>query len=1223
MRRAIHLQPVLATVVFALALVPRADAQSQLAIGRLSTTPRLLDHGEAYDIQVRFTTTAPAMAGVHFGTDASCADGSEQTEVKARNHRFDIRAVPAGEKRFVRVSARTPDGEETSSEPVAIEPPPPFPEGSQTALRIPLTVVETEGLNRTEPVTFAIPLPPGALGSPWTARLESGAPIQITTRPLVRWPDRTIKWLLVNATVTVGAAQTRKLELIVDPKISPSFLSTFGSMITQSDEKITVETGLARLLVDRATGAGGIYQLDLEEGYQLLSTLPVSRLVATDGSVYTGKVERVCIEEDNSPRTIIAVSGHHRNAQGEPFFGFTLRYICHHSDPYITIEHVIEHDMARPDDKYGDEMRSFAALDLVFEPAQQGERAQVSVLGDAPVEIADGQRLFQHSDGKFVLDGKEGGRCAGLITDGRLAVAVADFWQQWPKGLGVSEGKVEVGLFPAITPRNRYAKLPNEDIHYFYIRDGHYTFRAGFEKRHRLLLGPTPAAGVDTMLARVNAPLLVTAHPTWYAATGALFDIAANDSAKSALYDQALDKAVDGYFQTREDNHWYGLMNYGDTVGGRAHSWKNIEYDAAHGFLTQYVRTGDRRFFLAGEQAARHNADIDVVHYAAGQRAGPGVKREVGQAWVHCMGHTGGYYPPDHLGMGLYAQGYAENRGHMWNQGNLTYYLLTGDRQVQRSAMQVADWVAGSNTTNFSYGNARVPGWMGIIAMSTYFATYDDYYLNAMRLMYEEVQARADAKHGLWIHTLSGGHCRCEEKHVGEAGFMAGVLMTALKYFYLATRDEEVAQRIVAIANYLVDVQWRPEDGAFRYTSCPNTHTSPILNLIILNGLSFAANHSDDERLMRVAWYALANGLVALKAGPAGAGGGLLELAMCSTPLAIAEISRFPPRVTDQLPPLEKFVNAKYSPAARPYPSLVPNPSFEEDIQGWTVRPSLELSRSTAVAHSGRASAMASGNIEGQNEYFVTRYACGPPWETTWLERGKAYRLQLWLRVDRLAENAPPPRPRVSMRSRGQTRDTFYTTPYDTSRMGTWQMLQTDFTVPDYYDALYLAVSTDSKAAQQNVLMYLDDVAIVPTETPRRDTYEYAACSASDATLTGELELRLDPVHTQWRGVTSTQGRPGAATFAVDITRAETFRLLVRAKAPTADARLELSVDSKHVGTLQLQKSDSYQWHAVTAPDGQATQLRLGGGQHAVTITFLPDQQALVQKVCLVSELTP
>ena len=88
------------------------------------------------------------------------------------------------------------------------------------------------------------------------------------------------------------------------------------------------------------------------------------------------------------------------------------------------------------------------------------------------------------------------------------------------------------------------------------------------------------------------------------------------------------------------------------------------------------------------------------------------------------------------------------------------------------------------------------------------------------------------------------------------------------------------------------------------------------------------------------------------------------------------------------------------------------------------------------------------------------------------------------------------------MRSRGVSGQGFYTNRYDPARPGTWQLLQTDFTVPDNYDALYIAVSTYSKVEQKEVLMYMDDVTIVPVEAPQRTTYVYPAAAAVEAELT-------------------------------------------------------------------------------------------------------------------------
>ena len=206
---------------------------------------------------------------------------------------------------------------------------------------------------------------------------------------------------------------------------------------------------------------------------------------------------------------------------------------------------------------------------------------------------------------------------------GGLTVAVRDFWQNWPKAFAVEDGALAVGLYPAIPPSDRYAERPNEQVLYYYLRDGSYTFRSGFEKRHELLIGPAGAAAPEQLLARMNEPLLVTAPPEWYIGSGAVHQIAEVEGAEFPAYDETLSECVDNHVEIRERDRYYGLMNFGDWWGERGNNWGNIEYDLQHACLAQYFRTGDRRFFALAEEAARHNADVDIVHSAAGQVAGP------------------------------------------------------------------------------------------------------------------------------------------------------------------------------------------------------------------------------------------------------------------------------------------------------------------------------------------------------------------------------------------------------------------------------------------------------------------------------------------------------------------------------------------------------------------------------------------------------------------------
>ncbi len=1182
-----------------------ALAQDGLRIDDLSAKPRLHEDGQAYTIEVRFTTPIPAVASADFGEDASCPIALGAEAEPFRNHRFDIPDVPADQARFVRVSV-VADGQEVASDVIEVAPPEPFPRGNVERVEIPLTVTDTAGIARDEPVVFGIPLPQGALGNPSLVRLEDGRPsMPVSTRALVRWPDGTIKWLLIHSRVRLQPNETKTLTLALGTNVQPIASDRLG-LVRQSGDTIEIDTGAVHLAIERSTGEGTLTGSDGE-----LCPLPVSRLTAVDGTVYVGRAESVTVEEESFHRAVILVEGHHVNAAGEPYFGFALRYYLHVGDPFVRVDHILRHDVVSADMGYGDEMKSFAALDLVF--PVDGDEATLALEDGRTATISAGERLFQHFDDAYELGDRSGGRAPGLATMGALTVAVRDFWQNWPKSLAREDGALVVGLYPRITPSDRYTNRPDEHILYYYLRDGNYAFRAGLEKRHELLIGPSDAAAPEQVMARVNQPLVVSAPVEWYTSSGALGNIVGVPGREFTAYDEQLSELLDAHLRLREREHWYGLMNFGDWWGERGNNWGNIEYDMQHSLFTQYFRTADPRFFYAGETSARHNADIDVVHYAAGQQAGPGGPRRVGQAWVHCMGHTGGYYPYDYMNMSIYAQGYCENRGHMWNQGNLEYWLLTGDEQVHRSAMQLADWVAGPNITDFAYGNARVPGWMGIIAMSTYFATYDDYYLNAMRMIYREVQNRADPDAGLWVHELGGGHCGCDPHHYGEAGFMAGVLMTALKYYYEATGDPEIAERIVKIANFCVNTMYEPQEHGFRYTSCPNTSCSSSAAMIMGNGLAFAANYSRDRRLMEITRDQFVRGFVAFSGS---SGGKSIGYSTCAAPMAIYEISKFPGPTLDEM--VAEMMEAAHDPARRPLPGIVPNPDFEEGLGGWTVRPGLSLAHTQEVVHSGTGAAMATGEIANQNEYFVTRYSCGPPWEIMSLQPGESYRVQLWLRVDEIGEDAPAPSARVSVRSNGVTQQSFQTNAYDLAQSGTWQLLQGEFTVPDGTDAAYIAVNTGTKDPQ-TVRMYLDDVSIVSADTPARETYLYPSAVADNARPAGGVTLTPEGILDGWDVLASEGGAAGSAELALDVAAADTYRLMLRVKSPDAAGSVSVALDGGPAWEVPVAQDARWAWVTVQDGDGDA-EFALDAGEHTITVVWPEGSAVMLQKVALSNE---
>ncbi len=175
-------------ILAALVIASWACAQEDLRIYQISTKPVMQEAGRAWDIQVRFLTSEPAVVTMDHGDADTCpitvgptVYWDVKTDEPLRNHRFDITDL------------------EAVTEVIEVQPPAKFPRGNVERQVISLTVAETEGVKRDEPVTFGIPLPEGAIGRTSMATLtDGGTPIPIATRALLRWPDGSIKWLLVS-----------------------------------------------------------------------------------------------------------------------------------------------------------------------------------------------------------------------------------------------------------------------------------------------------------------------------------------------------------------------------------------------------------------------------------------------------------------------------------------------------------------------------------------------------------------------------------------------------------------------------------------------------------------------------------------------------------------------------------------------------------------------------------------------------------------------------------------------------------------------------------------------------------------------------------------------------------------------------------------------------------------------------------------------------------------
>ena len=223
------------------------------------------------------------------------------------------------------------------------------------------------------------------------------------------------------------------------------------------------------------------------------------------------------------------------------------------------------------------------------------------------------------------------------------------------------------------------------------------------------------------MCAEFQPPLLATAPPHWYRGSKVFYDVAPRDVTKFKLYEEAIDNNLDAYAERREQQHDFGMLNYGDWYGERGTNWGNIEYDTQHAFFLEYIRSGNSVAFFLGEAAELHNRDIDTVQ-ASDDR------QQVGAVYIHQMCHVGEYYDrPVPGSRGFPRGGYTVIHG--WTERHFDHYFLTGDRRSFDTRRAVADFFTRKELGRpYDFSSTRTPGWYLIMLAATYAATDDPYY---------------------------------------------------------------------------------------------------------------------------------------------------------------------------------------------------------------------------------------------------------------------------------------------------------------------------------------------------------------------------------------------------------------------------------------------------------------------------------------------------------------
>jgi len=650
---------------------------------------------------------------------------------------------------------------------------------ASSPLAVPLVVQETAGVERHAwPASASVPLPRGRVRTPealWIGADERH-PARMQARALERWPDGSVRWLLVDflADVPAGEHVTYTLRDGKAPRAVPGTLLRLqqgrdGARVLDAGAlRVTIPARGTALLTDVIAG-----------GARLAGPIALPDLVIDGVKGGPPLRERLAVETEGPVRSEVLVTG--RYPQG---IAWEVRVAAFAGQRYLRLRHTIT-NLADP---------HYASVrSLALAVPGRFERAEVGIDGgDRAIPALDGRphELFHDDATPAVLDGKSAGRHAdgwARASGGGVAVTVAapSFWKEYPKAIRIGGERVVVDLFAG---ENSPVQLGT-----------------GAAKTHEVWIAVAPEDGASApgdLAAALGAPLVAVPPASWTVASGALPQALDPGAPGAREFLTRLGAAYTRYRDGARTERWddgppvpcaervaehprvglYGVFNWGDWqfpgYRDRARGcdgWGNLEYDLPQVLGLAWAATGSETFFQGLVPAARHYRDVDIIHHA------PGHPEWVGLNHPHKALHF------------AFESAETVDLGHTWTEGLVTFYRLTGEVRALEAARGIADALVGRESRA---RNPRQFGWPMIALGAVYDATGERRYLDAAK-------AYADAATTAFRPTPAAGDWKM------------GILADGLAVVHAASGDARLRRWLVAYADTLVGGGDRWEDPRY------------------------------------------------------------------------------------------------------------------------------------------------------------------------------------------------------------------------------------------------------------------------------------------------------------------------------------------------------------------------------------------------------------------------
>lgn len=664
------------------------------------------------------------------------------------------------------------------------------------------------------PVNYGVPLAAGMLkdADRLTIRLPDGSIEPVQGSILERHADGSARWLLLDLDFPVKANENAQLTLVG----GADAMSKDGIRVEDSADGITVTTPcLSARISKRSFSVFDSYRVNNHE-----LAVPGSEIVVEDlnhRQYVAGKPSAVRVTVNGPMRVVVESFGEHVDRDGTRLFRFRLRYTFRLHEPGVEIAYKFT-NVEMPDTGVEITRVSVVLPTTVDKACDHYVRQCYSGLKWLPRMVTIHEPVEVTSVGSLSSDARSryGNAADGQVVISRLESLGEDL-SKYPHYLRPGNARVDMsGGLRVVLPWVGVSGKKGSAVAWFYemgpnfpkalaCEHGVFRFdiwpawadpvriRRGMSKEHRLFVSlsdsPRSAAemeGVylDHEVATLGpysiaaGPVGLTLDPAYVRSTCEL-DLnrwLVFDEKKNFLLEQKL-----GSFQSARRTTAMGMLDYGDDMIPGWHTACNNDNDTAQQYMREYYRLENPARFLDAIAQARHSAHVDFIAFD------PDPLRQ-GTMPAHCPNHTDGATYPSH----------------MWVNGLLAVYGVTGDTDLRDAALSVGEnmlrWKEQS--PDIFYHDSRECGWPVLAWLRLHEFTGEARWLDACRDVFAFYRDRI-RKDGTLLYELPTG------MGLFRMGYVDCIAWRAMFFYWERTKDREAKDVLVAALEKVYKADYR------------------------------------------------------------------------------------------------------------------------------------------------------------------------------------------------------------------------------------------------------------------------------------------------------------------------------------------------------------------------------------------------------------------------------